>query len=170
MTLVGLAAAAGMVLSSCTTTAPKLDISGDQADLVGTWKDANGHPLPDGTNGSDAILAVQALPGSTTCDDTHVTVFMSIAWPPGTRLDWNKGGAEDHYYRYVRDTAGALVGVDGQSDLDTKLPLNAGSTGINRKGNAIYAVAADPSSIWVSRPNGTIERWTNLPPGEGCPS
>lgn len=142
----------------------------DQRDLVGTWFDAQGQALPDGTNASNGILVLQAGTGSTTCSDEgeNMTVFIEMAWPPGRRLDWSRGYGEGDAQRYVRDTEGSLLAADGVSDLDTTLPREAADTGITKDGNALYAISSDPSSIWIRRPDGRIEQWASLRDGEGC--
>lgn len=147
---------------------PPVMVPRDQQDLVGTWHDARGNPLPDGRNASNGILVIQAGPGSTSCSTKNVTVFMELSWPPGRRLDWNQGYDPADTNRFVRDTEGSLMATDGASDLDTSLPASAENTGINKDGNSIYADVTEPDAIWVRRGSGKVERWARLGAGEGC--
>lgn len=140
----------------------------DQRDLIGTWLDAQGRPLPDGTNASSGILVIQAGSGSTSCTTENVTVFMELAWPAGRRLDWNKSYGPGDTHRYIRETRGSLMGTDGQSDLDTELPASAKDSGMYKNGNAIFAMTSRPEAIWIRRGDGHVERWARLGLGQGC--
>jgi hypothetical protein len=135
---------------------------------VGSWYDADGQTVPDGTNVSGGILVLAAGAGSTTCSRADVTVFMELAWPPGRRLDWNAGYQPEDTNRYIRQTAGSGMKTDGQSDLDADLPATARATGLNKDGNVLHAVESEPAAIWVQRPDGRVERWARLRHGEGC--
>ena len=147
---------------------PPVTVAPDQRDLVGPWRDAQGVEVPDGTNASGGVLVLEAGSGSTSCTKDNVTVFMHLAWPPGRRLDWNSDYDADDTQRFVRDTEGSLMKTDGQSDLDTTLPADARSTGLNKDGNTLYAIASKPAAIWIQRADQRVERWARLGASEGC--
>jgi hypothetical protein len=140
----------------------------DQRDLIGTWFDAQGRPLPDGTNASNGILVIQTGSGSTSCTTDNVTVFMELAWPAGRQLDWTKSYGPGDTHRYIRETRGSLMTTDGVSDLDTELPAAARDSGIHKDGNTIFAIASRPEAIWIRRNEGHVERWARLGFGAGC--
>jgi hypothetical protein len=160
------------VVTSCGRPAsvgpPGVMVPRDQRDLIGTWFDAQGRPLPDGRNASNGILVIQAGSGSTSCSTDDVTVFMELAWPAGRRLDWNKSYVPGDTHRYVRETTGSLMATDGQSDLYTVLPAAAKDSGIQKDGNAIFTITSKPQAIWIRRGDGNVERWARLGFGEGC--
>lgn len=147
---------------------PYVMVSRDQRDLIGTWFDAQGRPLPDGTNDSNGILVIQAGSGSTSCSTDNVTVFIELAWPAGRRLDRNKSSGPGDTHRYIRESRGSLMAADGQSDLNTELPASATDSGIQKDGNAIFVITSKPEAIWVRRGDGQVERWPRLSFGEGC--
>ena len=147
---------------------PDVMVPRDQRDLLGTWFDAQGRPLPDGTNVSNGILVIQAGSGSTSCSTDSVTVFIELAWPAGRRLDRNTSSEPGDSHRYIRETRGSLMATDGQSDLDTELPASAKDSGIQKDGNAIFAIISRPEAIWIRRGDGHVERWARLGVGEGC--
>jgi hypothetical protein len=147
---------------------PGVKVASDQRDLVGTWYDAKGEKVPDGTNEFGGILVLAAGAGSTTCSMQDVTVFMELAWPPGRRLDWTAGYEAEDTNRYIRQTLGSGMATDGQSDLAADLPDAARSTGLNKEGNFLYAIESKPAAIWVQRPDRRVERWARLKCGQGC--
>lgn len=148
---------------------PQVEVASDQRDLVGSWYDADGEKVPDGTNESGGILVLSAGAGSTTCSVQDVTVFMELAWPPGRQLDWKAGYEPEDTNRYIRQTLGSGMATDGQSDLAlADLPAAALSTGLNKEGNVLYAIESKPAAIWVQRPDGRVERWARLKNGQGC--
>ena len=162
------------LLAGCSSASVPVDgvpvatVSADEQDLLGTWRDADGRALPDGMSGSDGVLTVAASSGSTTCSEANGTVFLLLAWPPGRRLDWASSNDANDMYSYVRQTQGSGLKTDGPSDLDATLPAAARSTGLNKDGNLLYAITAEPAAIWVQRPDRRVERWARLGPGEGC--
>jgi hypothetical protein len=123
-------------------------------DLVGTWQNASGKPLPDGTKGPDFRLVVHTVRGSEHCDWRDV-IFLDLAWPPGTV---NSGPLTDAVRQYVRDPGGKLTGqvLDPYAG-STALPAAAVPTGFHRFGNTLFV---DPNgAAYVRRPSGVVERW-----------
>lgn len=153
-------------LAGCTApqTIPSLEPPPDQVDLVGRWQDQDGADVPDGRHD---VLTLAAGVGSTSCSDRDVTVFLELAWPAGRRLDRNQATTSGDHQTYVRDPHGSYW-TQEQPDLDTRLPAAARATGLHRAGNELYTVPSDPSRIWISRPDGRIERWPRQRPGTGC--
>ena len=141
---------------------PEVMVARDQRDLTGTWFDAQGRPLPDGTNASNGILVIQAGSGSTSCSTDDVTVFIELAWPAGRRLDWNKSYGPGDTHRYIRQTKGSLMATDRQSDLDTELPASAKDSGIQKDGNAIFTITSKPEAIWIRRGDGQVSAGHDL--------
>ena len=60
----------------------------DQRDLIGTWFDAQGRPLPDGTNASNGILVIQTGSGSTSCYDRQRHGVHGARLAGGSATDW----------------------------------------------------------------------------------
>jgi hypothetical protein len=89
--------ALALALAGCATDASgrsgPLRVKKADRELIGRWTDSSGRQLEDGTSASNGILVVHSSPGSTTCADDHVTVFLELAWPVGRPLDTNKGTA-----------------------------------------------------------------------------
>jgi hypothetical protein len=160
-----------MLATSCALPAPgqpATEVARADRDLVGRWLDAEDHELPDGTDES-GILVIRSTGGSANCDGSNVTVFLELAWPAGRRLDVSKGDVEESDApRYLRDSVGSAIETIGSSDLDASLPGSATRTGFHRDGNTISVVADDPSSVYVTRADGRIERWARLRDGAGC--
>jgi hypothetical protein len=123
-------------------------------DLVGTWQDASGKALPDGTRGPDFPLVVHTIRGHEHCNWQDV-IFLQLAWPPYTV---HSGPITDQIRQYVRDPAGKLAShVLDSYDGDVSLPSNAVATGFTRFGNKLFV---DPGgAAYVQRPSGTVERW-----------
>jgi hypothetical protein len=123
-------------------------------DLIGSWQDASGQVLPDGTRGPDFPLVVQTIRGSDHCDWQDV-IFLDLSWPPGTV---HSGPVTEQIRQYVRDPAGRLAGqvLDPYQD-GVVLPTNVISTGFTRLGNQLFL---DPNgAAYLRRPSGTVERW-----------
>jgi hypothetical protein len=160
-----------MLAPGCAVQAPgqpATQVARADRDLVGRWLDADGHELPDGTDES-GVLVIRSTGGSTSCDRSNVTVFLELSWPAGRRSDLSKGDVdESDAPRYLRDSAGSTIETIGSSDLDSSLPRSATSTGFHRAGNTISVVADDPSSVFITRADGRIERWARLRDGAGC--
>jgi hypothetical protein len=105
--------------------------------------------------------------GSTTCGADHVTVFLQLSWPVGTKLDLNQAYQDAAAPRFVRDTTGSKLRTYGSSDLDVEVPASARPTGFSRQGNMI-SVEPDAMAAYVTRANHRTERWARLRAGEGC--
>jgi hypothetical protein len=123
-------------------------------DLVGTWQDASGRRLPDGTRGPDFPLIVHTIRGSAHCDWQDV-IFLDLAWPLGTT---HSGAVTEEIRQYVRDPAGKFAThVLDPYDGSVSLPPKAVPTGFTRFGNKLFI---DPDgAAYVQRPSGTVERW-----------
>jgi hypothetical protein len=119
-------------------------------DLVGTWQDASGHPLPDGTRGPDFPLVVHTIRGSGHCDWQDV-IFLNLTWPIGTV---HSGPVAGEVRQYVRDPNGKLASqVLDRYDGSGSLP----STAVTRFDNKLFI---DPDgAAYIQRPSGTVERW-----------
>jgi hypothetical protein len=140
------------------TLAPGVDPVAEAVE--GTWQDADGTPLPDGTDAADDFaLVIHTLEGPDHCGWTSVT-FLHLGWPLGTRTE-----PPGDFRQYLRDPQGVLrerlvtpFGADGA------FPADAEPTGFHRGGwelwtapsdvdEAVYVVEGDP------RAGGTWERW-----------
>jgi hypothetical protein len=123
-------------------------------DLVGTWQDASGHQLPDGTRGPDFPLVVHTIRGSGHCDWQDV-IFLHLTWPVGTV---HSGPVTDEIRQYVRDPNGKLASqVLDPYEGNGSLPATAVPTGFTRFGNKLFV---DPDgAAYIRRPSGTVERW-----------
>jgi hypothetical protein len=146
----------GLVLASAVLAAVALPrwTSFRTQDLVGTWQDASGHPLPDGTRGPDFPLVVHTIRGSQHCDWQHV-IFLDLTWPVGTV---HSGPVTHEIRQYVRDPTGKLAShvLDPYGD-SMSLPSTAVPTGFTRFGNKLFI---DPGgAAYVRRPSGTVELW-----------
>lgn len=168
------AMAVAFLLTSCggVSTGPDdgpLEVADADRNLVGRWTDRAGRELPDGSSESGGILVISSSVGSTTCTTSNVTVFIQLAWPVGTELDWDKGYDERRDApRFVRDTAGSGLSTEGPPGaLDTTLPATATATGFTRQGNTI-SVDERQRLLYVQRPDGRTERWARLAPETGC--
>jgi hypothetical protein len=146
----------GLLLASAVLAAVALPrwTSFRTQDLVGTWQDASGRPLPDGTRGPDFPLVVHTIRGSGHCDWQDV-IFLDLSWPVGTV---HSRHVTDAVRQYVRDPDGKLsTHVLDPYDGSVSLPSKAAPTGITRFGNKLFI---DPDgAAYVQRPSGMIERW-----------
>ena len=142
-------------------------MAADEQDLLGRWTDAaTGRELPDGSQASAGILVVSTSSGSTTCTEDG-TVFLQLAWPPGSEVDLFAGKADDRNApRFIRDTTGSAMDTVGTSDLDATLPASAKPTGFRRGANTI-SVDVHAKQVYVTRPDGRTEQWARLR-GGGC--
>jgi len=156
-TLVVLIVVAVASLSGCgesaTSGMPRAVVAADEEGLLGRWTDATGRELPDGTQASAGILVVSTGAGSTTCTEDG-TVFLQLAWPPGSEVDLLAGKADDRNApRFIRDTTGSAMDTVGRSDLDATLPASARPTGFRRGANTI-SVDVKERKVYLTRPDG----------------
>jgi hypothetical protein len=166
---VAAALVAGCTPGRAVPSIPRVTVAPDQQDLVGRWRDAQGVEVPDGRDASDAgVLVLSAISVSTTCSTASVTVLVEVAWPPGRRVDREARSDAAATHRFLRDTKGALLETDSQSDLKAALPPNARSTGLNKDGNTLYAIPSNAKNIWIQRADQRFERWGRLKSGVGC--
>lgn len=96
-------------------------------------------------------------------------MFLTISWPVGRELDWKHQPSEDgSFHTYIRDPQGSDWSV-GKSDLDTTLPKEAVSSGLQRSGSVLYTIPTAPAAIWITRASsGQTERWAQQKTGTGC--
>jgi hypothetical protein len=133
--------------------------------LEGTWFDASGQPLPNGSP-DDAGNVLNVYQGAEHCQWESVT-FMNIGWPVGTLSN-----AQGDWRQYVRDPEGLFD--DGALHVgyvdDTTLPSDATDTdyhrgpwrlwvGLSQANDAIYVANAD---------TGAVERWGRATPPIIC--
>ena len=116
------------------TLRPSAQQSAEPEGLVGTWFDADGNPLPDGSPG-DGGSTLAVFTGPEHCDWQSAT-FMHLAWPLGSVSVKFR-----HERQYIRDPEGILgdalvVGFDP----DATLPDDAVDTGYHR----------GPWHLWIS--------------------
>jgi hypothetical protein len=168
--MVVVALVAVTVLPACGQAAssggPPAVVAPEEQDLLGRWNDATGRELPDGTSASKRVLVVSTSAGSTTCTEDG-TVFLQLAWPPGSEVDLFAGTWDDQNApQFIRDTTGSAMETVGTSDLGATLPASAKSTGFQRGGNTI-SVDVKAKKVYVTRPDGRTEHWARLR-GGGC--
>jgi hypothetical protein len=137
------------------------------AEVEGTWTDASGEPLPDGSGNAPLVMRVSEGPDH--CGWTSVT-FLLLAWPIGSA---SAGPGED-LRQYLRDPQGLLT--DSQAvtfESRGELPDDAVPTGYQRgewqlwiapsdQDEAVYVVKGDPNA------GGTWERWSRTTVPVGC--
>jgi hypothetical protein len=139
------------------------------AAVEGVWSDADGTPLPDGTDAStDFGLVMQVTEGPDHCGWTSVT-FMNLGWPLGTQTE-----PPGDFRQYVRDPDGVLsTSVRTPFGSDDELPADVAPSGFGRGdwelwtapsdvADAVYVVNGDP------RAGGTWERWPRAVDIIGC--
>jgi hypothetical protein len=130
------------------------------AAVEGVWSDADGNPLPDGTDPStDFSLVMHVTEGPDHCGWTSVT-FMNLGWPLGTQTE-----PPGDFRQYVRDPDGLLSSaLRTPFGSDGDLPADVAPSGFSRGdwelwtspsdvADAVYVVNGDP------RAGGTWERW-----------
>jgi hypothetical protein len=154
---------------SASVGAPRAVLSESDRSLVGPWTDAvSGQPLPDGTQRFAGKLVVATSSGSTTCSESQGTVFLHLAWPLGTTADaFSSELTDGEAPQFVRDTRDSAMETVGSSDLDVALPSGVRRTGFTRNGN-VLSVDPRARAVYVTRPDGTTERWARLRAGAGC--
>ena len=139
------------------------------AAVEGVWSDADGNPLPDGTDAStDFGLVMHVTEGPDHCGWTSVT-FMNLGWPLGTQTE-----PPGDFRQYVRDPDGVLSSsLRTPFGSDGDLPADVAPTGFHRGdwelwtapgdvADAVYVVEGDP------RAGGTWERWPRATDIIGC--
>ena len=139
------------------------------AAVEGVWSDADGTPLPDGTDAStDFGLVMHVAEGADHCGWTSVT-FMNLGWPLGTQTE-----PPGDFRQYVRDPDGVLSSVlRTPFGSDGELPADIAPSGFRRGdwelwtapsdvADAVYVVDGDP------RAGGTWERWPRAIDVIGC--
>lgn len=128
--------------------------------VEGVWSDAEGDPLPDGTDASrDFALVMHVFEGADHCGWTSVT-FMNLGWPLGEGTE-----PPGSFRQYVRDPNGVLAdSLVSPFGSGGAFPDDAAPTGFHRGrwelwtassdvDEAVYVVHGDP------RAGGTWERW-----------
>jgi hypothetical protein len=171
----GLVVVAAVLLGGCAASgtvaaagSPEVVIAEADQDLLGPWTDVSGQVLPDGTSASNGVLVVATSYGSTTCTERNGTVFLRPAWPVGTQVDVFAGEERPgNTLEFIRDSTGPGLEVYAESDLDVTLPNSARPTGFQRHGYTI-SVDAGAKTAYVTRTDGTTERWARLRPSQGC--
>jgi len=139
------------------------------AAVEGVWTDADGTPLPDGTDRSnDFGLTLHVMEGPDHCGWTSVT-FLNLAWPIGSQTE---GGGR--LRQYIRDPQGVLSDFQvAPLSADGPFPADASPTGYHRGSwelwtapsdvdDAVYLVNGDPFTV------GTWERWPRSAEMIGC--
>jgi hypothetical protein len=139
------------------------------AAVEGVWSDADGNPLPDGTDAStDFSLVMHVAEGPDHCGWTSVT-FMNLGWPLGTQTE-----PPGDFRQYVRDPHGVLSSaLRTPFGSDGDLPADIAPSGFRRGdwelwtsrsdvADAVYVVNGDP------RAGGTWERWPRAIDIIGC--
>ena len=137
--------------------------------IEGVWTDADGDPLPDGTDRSDGYpLTMHVFEGPDHCGWTSAS-FVHLAWPLGTVTRTG-----DDVRQYLRDPEGLFTDVLRSPFGSTgSFPDDAEPTGFSRDGwelwvapsdedRAVYGVSGDP------RNGGTWERWPRANEMIGC--
>ena len=173
--VLGLVLAAAGLLGGCAGCGPvgpdglpAVIVAEADKDLLGPWTDASGRTLPDGTSAANGILVLGTSYGSTTCTERNGTVFLRLTWPVGTEVDVFAG--EDRpgdTLEFIRDSTDSGMAVSTTSDLDVALPTSARPTGFRRGGNTL-SVDAAAQAVYITRTDGTTERWARLQPAQGC--
>ena len=127
--------------------------------IEGVWSDADGAPLPDGTDPStDFALTMHVYEGPDHCGWTSVS-FMSLAWPLGTTTE-----PPGDFRQYLRDPLGVLSEFHASTFSDGRLPDDAEPTGYHRGSWELWVAPSDADdAVYVAegdpRNGGTWERW-----------
>lgn len=140
-----------LLVAGCTSIQTK--------DLVGSWQDAQGRSLPDGST-ADGALVITTYLASASCDGPKDTVYLELAWPVGRPASAEERGDAARTHHYARgDTIEQRVSASGYAP-DVVLPATARSTGFAREGNTL---SIDPAGYaYVTRSDGQTERWPQI--------
>ncbi len=124
---------------------------------IGSWVDASGNSLPDGSKKSDGALVIHTQPGADHCS-WGSALIMSLSWPQGT-VRRGPRSADDVRF-YVRDPKGVIDPKLKESfDENATRPADARSTGYHRGDWTLWVSETDVNNfVYLSSAKRT-ERW-----------